>query len=418
MQNAPQGLRFHIGLFGRRNAGKSSLLNAIAGQSVSIVSPVPGTTADPVNKAMELPPLGPVLFIDTAGIDDEEAGIGALRADRSLKALDRCDAALVILSPDRLPDESEELLFRKLHEKNVPAAAVLSKSDLAAPSPELIGQLEARGIPFVSVSARTGAGLADLRGLLIRLAPEGFLDSMSMLGDLTEPARPVLLITPVDKEAPRGRLILPQVQAIRDVLDHRAWCVVTQEDLIPRVLEGLSRPPVLAVTDSQVFAAASSMVPLSIPLTSFSILLARMKGDLTLCAEGAASIRRLRDGARILIAEACTHHPVSDDIGREKIPRWLREKTGAALDFTFAQGQDFPADPSGFDLVIHCGACTFNRRAVLSRIHLCRERGVPFTNYGVCIAELHGILERALAPFPSALAAYRKAGGGVVADEL
>ena len=411
MQNTPRGLRFQIGLFGKRNAGKSSLLNAIAGQDVSIVSPVPGTTADPVNKAMELPPLGPVLFIDTAGIDDEEAGIGVLRADRSLKALDRCDAALVILSPDRLPDEAEELLFRKLAEKNIPAAAVLGKSDLAAPVPELTAFLEARKIPFVSVSARTGAGLSDLRGLLIRLAPEEFLSSMSMLGDLTERARPVLLITPVDKEAPRGRLILPQVQAIRDVLDHSAWCVVTQENLIPQVLSGLSAPPVLAVTDSQVFDTAAALVPPSVPLTSFSILMARMKGDLTLCAEGAAAIRRLHSGSRILIAEACTHHPVSDDIGREKIPRWLRKKTGVPLDFSFVQGTDFPADPLGFDLVIHCGACTFNRRAVLSRIHLCREKGVPFTNYGVCIAELHGILERALAPFPAALTAYRKAIG-------
>ena len=411
MQNTPRGFRFHIGLFGRRNVGKSSLLNAIAGQDVSIVSPVPGTTADPVNKAMELPPLGPVLFIDTAGIDDDEAGIGMLRADRSQKALDCCDAALVILSPDRLPDESEELLFRKLEEKKIPAAAVIGKSDLSAPIPELMTMLDTRKIPSVSVSSRTGAGLPELRKLLIQLAPEEFLSSLSMLGDLTKSGRPVLLITPVDKEAPRGRLILPQVQAIRDVLDHNAWCVVTQENLISRVLEGLSAPPVLAVTDSQVFDTAAALVPSSVPLTSFSILMARMKGDLTLCAEGAAAIRKLRDGSRILIAEACTHHPISDDIGREKIPRWLRQKTGAEIDFSFVQGSDFPSDPSGFDLVIHCGACTFNRRAVLSRILLCCERGVPFTNYGVCIAELHGILQRALAPFPDALAAYRKTVG-------
>lgn len=405
MQSTPRGLRLHIGIFGRRNAGKSSLLNALAGQDVSIVSDVPGTTADPVDKAMELPPLGPVVFIDTAGLDDDADGIGERRAERSYRAMDRCDMALVAGTADRW-DTLEDGLLEDFRRRGVPAAAVFTMTDRAPVPAELAGLMEREKHPFVSISVKTGEGLDALRALLVRLAPESALSDGVMLGDLTVPFKSVLLITPIDKEAPKGRMILPQVQAIRDALDHDAWCVVVRENAVTAALASLKEPPALAVTDSQVFGTVGKLVPETIPLTSFSILLARLKGDLAVCAAGAAAIDRLHDGSRILIAEACTHHPVQDDIGKVKIPRLLKKKTGKDLNFEWVSGPDFPSDLTGYDLLIHCGACTFNRRAVLTRMLACREQNVPFTNYGVCLAHVNGILERALAPFPGAAEAY------------
>lgn len=398
MQTAPKGLRLHIGIFGRRNSGKSSLLNSLVGQDVAIVSDVPGTTADPVEKPIEFLPLGPVLFIDTAGLDDDAETIGAMRADRSKRMIGRCDIAIITCSAGAWTHFDEDTLNELLKAK-LPVIAVFTKSDEAMPNESLVKRLEDMKVKCVSVSNKTQSGMADLRELIIRTAPEDFLSSHKMLGDLTSPLKPVLLITPIDKEAPKGRMILPEVQAIRDTLDSDAYCVVVKENAVQTALDNLKTPPVLAVTDSQAFATVSQIVPDSIPLTSFSILLARMKGDLTTCVEGARKIAELEDGAKVLIAEACSHPPIGEDIGRVKIPKWMLLKTGKKIEFTVVQGHDFPKDPSPYDLVIHCGACMFNRREVLSRMLLCREKNVPFTNYGVAIAALNGILERAVKPF-------------------
>lgn len=411
MLNTPKGLRLQIGFFGRRNAGKSSLLNALAGQDVSIVSDFPGTTTDPVEKAMEIPPLGPVLLIDTAGLDEASTGIGAQRAERSRRVFERCDLALLVANGSL--GETESRLLEEFRKKAIPCVVVFAQCDVLRPDASLLERLKREKIDFVETSAQTGEGIGELRAALIRNAPEGFLGSTPMLGDLVAPMSPVLLITPIDKEAPKGRMILPQVQAIRDVLDHDAYCVVVRENAVEQALRDLNRLPGLAVTDSQAFGTVSQLLPPEIPLTSFSILLARMKGDLATCAAGAAKIDRLRDGDCVLVAEACSHHPIGDDIGREKLPRWIRNHAQADVKFHFASGADFPEDLSPYALVLHCGACTFNRRAVLSRILRCREQGVPFTNYGVAIAHVHGILERALAPFPSVYEEFRKARGGV-----
>ena len=407
MLNTPKGLRLQIGIFGKRNAGKSSVLNAIVKQDVVIVSDFPGTTTDPVDKAMELQPLGPVLLIDTAGIDDDAAEIGAKRVERSRKVIDRCDMALLVFTADSWSTEEEELAAI-FNERHIPFLAVCNKTDLQQPGETLVNRLAELKVPLVPISIKDSTGLDLLREKLIEFAPEGYLVNRPVLGDLTTPEKPVLLITPIDKEAPKGRLIMPQVQAIRDALDHEAWCVVAKENAIGAALANMKETPVLAVTDSQVFGPVSKAVPPEIPLTSFSILMARMKGDLSACAAGAAAIAKLKPGDKILIAEGCAHHPIAEDIGRVKLPRWIREYTKFDLEFVHVQGQDFPADLSPYAMVIHCGACTFNRRAVLSRILQCERAGVPFTNYGVAIAFLHGILERALSPFPEALKAYHQ----------
>ena len=410
IQNTPKGLRLQIGFFGRRNAGKSSLLNALAGQDVVIVSEVPGTTTDPVEKPMELPPLGPVLLIDTAGLDEDPTVLGGKRVEKSRRIFDRTD--LAILVTDGGWSNTEEDVLSLFRERATPLIVVFNKSDLSAPDPALTARLDAAKIRHVAVSALANTGLASLRAALVDAAPEGFLGARPMLGDLIAPGDSVLLITPIDKEAPKGRMILPEVQAIRDTLDHDALCLCVTEHHIADMLARLKTPPALAVTDSQAFSIASRTVPPEIPLTSFSILLARMKGDLAACAAGAAAIDRLHDGSRVLVAEACTHHPIGDDIGRVKLPRWIREyRKTDGIQFTVAAGADFPEDLSPYDLVLHCGACTFNRRAVLSRILHCREQGVPFTNYGVAIAHIHGILKRALSPFPDAYEAFENAHG-------
>lgn len=409
MQNTPKGLRLQIGIFGRRNAGKSSLLNALTGQTVSIVSAVPGTTADPVEKPMELLPLGPVLLIDTAGVDDDAGELGALRAERSRKILERTDLALLV--SDGIWTRWEEELAAAFRQQNIPFIAVFSKTDLHRPEPQLLETLSGQKIPVVELSAAARQGIDDLRAAIIRQVPDHCINSIGMLDGLVPAGGPVLLITPIDKEAPRGRLILPQVQAIRDALDHDAWCIVVKENRVESVLANLKEPPVLAVTDSQVFDIAAKKIPANIPLTSFSILMARLKGDLTACAAGAGAIARLTNDSTVLIAEACSHPPIEEDIGRVKLPGWLRKHGLPDLKFRFVQGHDFPEDLEGIDLVIHCGACMFNRREVLSRILQCSRRQVPFTNYGTAAAYCFGILERALAPFPDALAAYRESIG-------
>jgi [FeFe] hydrogenase H-cluster maturation GTPase HydF len=398
MQPAPKSLRLHIGLFGRRNVGKSSLLNAITRQQVSIVSAQAGTTTDPVEKPMELLPLGPVLFVDTAGVDDEGA-LGELRMARTRLVLDRVDLGVIV--SDGAWGAFETGLLEQLRERKVPALVVRNKADLGLPAPSELG------VPQVAVSALNGTGILDLREALLALAPADFFDNRRLVADLVPPGELAVLVVPIDKEAPKGRLILPQVMAIRDLLDGEAMTLVVQERELASALERQKRPPALVVTDSQAFLKVAADVPTSVPMTSFSILMSRFQGDLAEQVRGALGIERLKGGDRVLMAETCSHHPVGEDIGRVKIPRWLTQYVGAKLEFSSVQGRDFPADLTPYQLVVHCGNCTGNRREMLSRIHRCREAGVPITNYGLTIAYSLGIFERALGPFPAALEASR-----------
>lgn len=406
MQRTPRGNRLHIALFGRRNVGKSSLLNALTRQDVSIVSAVAGTTTDPVEKPMELLPLGPVLFIDTAGIDDSGA-LGELRAAKTRAVLDRTDLAVLVSRQGDWSD-FEERLLDELRLRQIPVIVVSNQSDLGLAPPALRQRLQAAGVPLVETAATTGAGLLELREALIRAAPASLLDPPSIVGDLVPPGELAVLVVPIDMEAPKGRLILPQVQTIRDLLDSDAWCLVVKERELRAALARLTRPPALVVTDSQAFLKVAADTPPEVKLTSFSILFARHKGDLVELVRGALAIDRLQPGDRVLICEACTHHPIGDDIGRVKIPRWLRQYVGGDLDLRHYQGHDFPADLTGVNLVVHCGSCVQNRREMLSRILRCRTAGIPITNYGLTIAYTLGIFPRALEPFPAALDVYRR----------
>ncbi len=406
MQRTPKGFRLHIGLFGRRNAGKSSVLNAMTRQQVSIVSEVAGTTTDPVEKPMELLPIGPVLFIDTAGIDDAGA-LGQLRVEKTRQVFDRTDVGIIVVDAGQW-GPFEEAILGELKRREVPAVVVFNKSDLSLPDAALTDRLAESKTPRVEMVATAGQGVLDLREALIETVPEEFINAPPIVSDLIEPGELVLLVVPIDLEAPKGRLILPQVQTIRDLLDGDCCALMVKENGIRQALARLDRPPALVVTDSQAFAEVAARIPADVPLTGFSVLFARQKGDLGELVEGALAIERLRPGDRVLVAEACTHHPISDDIGREKIPRWLDERVGGRLDFTTTQGRDFPEDLSGYQLVIHCGACMWNRRAMLTRILHCHQAGVPVTNYGLTIAYTLGILDRALQPFPAALELYRQ----------
>jgi len=413
---APKGFRLHIGLFGRRNVGKSSLLNALTRQEVSIVSDIAGTTTDPVEKPMELLPLGPVLFIDTAGIDDVGA-LGEMRVARTRQVFDRTDLGVVVAQADEWGEFEEELL-RELTERELPTIVVFNKVDLCEPEVPLLDSLKARKIRHLRTVAIRSEGLLDLREALIRAAPEDFINAPSIMGDLVPAGELAVLVVPIDLEAPKGRLILPQVQAIRDCLDNDAYAMVVKERELRDALDRLNRPPALVVTDSQSFLKVAGDTPNDVLMTSFSILFGRYRGDLTEFVRGAAAIEDLKPGDHVLVAEACSHHPIGEDVGRVKIPRWLTQYVGGKLEFTHVQGHDFPDDVTPYDLIVHCGGCMWNRREMLSRMLRCRRQGVPITNYGVTIAYSLGIFERALAPFPAALEAYRahvreRAVGGV-----
>ncbi|MCK5850489.1 MAG: [FeFe] hydrogenase H-cluster maturation GTPase HydF [Kiritimatiellae bacterium] len=397
MQKTPKGLRLHIGMFGRRNVGKSSFLNTVTAQKVSIVSEVAGTTTDPVEKAMEMLPLGPVLFIDTAGIDDVGA-LGALRIASSKKAIERTDIAVLVADPDCW-DEFEVSLLDWFASEERPVIVVFNKTDLSKPTDDMLAELARRDIPWMMSVASEGKGKNEFRQLLIDTVPDEFLESVSIVGDIVAAGEMVVLVVPIDLEAPKGRLILPQVQTIRDILDNDACCVVVKENHLSNVLENLKEKPALVVTDSQAFLEVSKDVPDDIPMTSFSILFARLKGDLKALAAGALAIESLKPGDKILVSEACTHHPIGGDIGREKIPAWINEYVGGELVFDTVSGRDFPDDLASYKLVIHCGSCTFNRRQMLSRILMCSKAGVPITNYGVAIAFILGLFDRALKPF-------------------
>jgi [FeFe] hydrogenase H-cluster maturation GTPase HydF len=418
LTDTPRGMRLHIALFGRRNVGKSSLLNAITRQNVSIVSAQAGTTTDPVEKPMELLPLGPVLFIDTAGLDDVGA-LGELRTRRTLQVFDRTDLGVIVTEAGEW-GEFEDRILAELQSRGTPAVAVFNKMDTADGRPpvpaQAAQQLADLKIRTVRVSALRREGILDFRQALLDSAPEHFIENPSILSDLVGPDGLAVLVVPVDKEAPRGRLILPQVQSIRDLLDADAMALVVKERELRTALERLKQPPRLVVTDSQAFLKVAGDTPRDVPMTSFSILFARFKGDLTTQVEGAMALENLRPGDRILISEACSHHPIADDIGRVKIPRWLNQYVGGKLEVDTVQGHDFPEDISAYKAVIHCGACTFNRRAMLSRILRCKQAGVPITNYGLAIAYSLGIFERALEPFPAALDVVRAAREAATAE--
>lgn len=406
MQKTPKTFRCHIGFFGRRNVGKSSLLNAITRQNVSIVSDFAGTTTDPVEKPMELLPLGPVLFIDTAGIDDMGA-LGEMRIQKTHQAMDRTDIAVIVAEAGFF-GEFEERLLAEFDKRRIPTVIVFNKSDLYKPSTSLLDSFKKFGIRAIATSASSGEGIPDLRQALLDSAPEDFVNNPPLINDLVGPGESVVLVVPIDKEAPKGRLIMPQVQTIRELLDNDSLCLVTKERELRAALDNLKRPPKLVVTDSQAFLKVSADTPPEIPLTSFSILFARRQGDLTEMVKGAMAIDDLQSGDKVMIAESCSHHPIGEDIGRVKIPRWLAQYVGGKLDITVTQGRDFPENLSEYRLVIHCGSCMFNRRTMLSRIIKCRDAGVPITNYGLTIAYTLGIFERALQPFPAALQVYKE----------
>jgi len=391
---APRGVRLVIALAGRRNAGKSSLINALTGQETAIVSDTPGTTTDPVAKHYELLPLGPVTFYDTAGLDDEGV-LGALRVKATRKILYRCDVAVVVIGHDG-PTAYERDLLATIRAMGVPCIVAWNKADLRtddAPLPEDWDE------PVLHVSAATGMGVDRLKERIIAAAPPEYSQERLILGDLIREGDQVLLVVPIDLAAPKGRLILPQVQVLREILDCDAIGTVVKEREIEAALTGFNSPPALVVTDSQVVLSVAGDVPDDIPLTTFSTLFARYKGDLDRLIAGASAIDTLQDGDTILIGEACSHHDVADDIGRVKIPRWMTQYTGKDLNFEVYSGHDFPEDLERFALVVHCGACMLNRTEMLRRITECERRGVPVTNYGVAISKLQGVLDRVLRPF-------------------
>ena len=409
LNQTPSGERLHISIFGRRNSGKSSLINALTGQKVAIVSEVPGTTTDPVTKAMEILPIGPVVITDTAGIDDVGA-LGELRVEKTLRVLEKTDLAILIIEAEQIPSDWEDKLAEMVKERKIPMVVVESKIDQRPTSPTRpTGPTgvwaEERGLPFVGVSAVTGEGIEALKQALISNAPEGFAES-SIVGDLISPGDAVVLVVPIDKAAPKGRLILPQVMTLRDALDHDAYSVVVKERELKAALANLNRKPKIVITDSQAFLKVAADTPRDVWMTSFSILMARYKGNFEEFVAGARALKRLKIGDRVLISEGCTHHRQQDDIGTVQIPRWLRQMVGGELEFGFSSGIEFPADFKTYNLIIHCGSCTLNRREVLYRQRMAREAGTPMTNYGITLAFVHGILDRALEPFPLAKALW------------
>ncbi|MCR5266468.1 MAG: [FeFe] hydrogenase H-cluster maturation GTPase HydF [Cyanobacteria bacterium RUI128] len=394
---ALKSLRLHISIFGKTNVGKSSLLNAVTGQSVSIVSDIKGTTTDVVEKSAELFPIGPVAFLDTAGIDDKTE-LSNERIEKTLNVLNRTDVAVLVITADGLSDYDTGMI-EKFGELDIPYLVIINKSDLEKISPEKLAQAQSYTKNVIELSALKTHDITDrFVSALVKLVPEDFVSPKTIAGDLLQPSDVVVLVTPIDKEAPKGRLILPQVQTIRDILDNTCIAVVTQVDNLKYTMEMLKTKPKLVVTDSQAFKEVNEIVPAEIPLTSFSILFARLKGDLVSFRKGANSISSLKQGDKVLILESCTHHAIDDDIARVKIPKLLEKKLGFKPVFEYKTGHDFP-DISDYKLIIHCGACMTNRKEVLSRILIANKNNVPITNYGIVISYCLGILERAVAVF-------------------
>ncbi len=389
LNSTPSAERLHIGIFGKRNAGKSSVINAITGQDLAIVSDVKGTTTDPVYKAMELLPLGPVVLIDTPGLDDE-GELGAMRVRKSYQVLNKTDIALVIADASDGAGAEENALIARIRAKGIPYLLVYNKSDRGTGAP----------LPpdAIAVSAKTGENIHALKERIGALIPQGG-NGKRIVGDLLSPSDVVVLVVPVDAAAPKGRLILPQQQTIRDILDASAIAVVSKETELSDTLAALARPPRMVITDSQAFGVVSKLVPQEIPLTSFSILFARYKGNLAAAVRGAKAVDSLRDGDAVLICEGCTHHRQCGDIGTQKLPAWIRQHTGVSPAFSFTSGGDFPDDLAGYRLIVHCGGCTLNEREMQYRLKCAADAGVPMTNYGTMIAYIHGVLARSVAPF-------------------
>ncbi len=401
MKTTPKSLRLHIALFGRTNVGKSSFLNLIAGQDVAIVSEQAGTTTDVVEKPMELLPIGPVVFLDTPGIDDTST-LGEKRIGRAEKVFDRADVILLLHEGDRVT-EFEERVAATAEEKKIPVIRIANKADLFdRKDAKTQGLIE---VNSTDLSSRDRV-LAALKAELLRVCPDDFISPPPLVGDLVKAGGLAMLVVPIDLQAPKGRLILPQVSTIRDALDNDAATLVCKEREYAHMLSILKQKPDLAICDSQMVLKMVADTPPEIPCTTFSILFARLKGDLRKLAMGAATIDRLGPGDKVLIAESCSHHALEDDIGRVKIPRWLRQYVGVDLEIDVYAGRDFPDNLSEYKLAVQCGGCMQNRREVLSRIERCEAAGVPITNYGLCIAQTQGVLRRVLSPFPAALMAY------------
>lgn len=399
MLNTPKALRLHIALMGRVNAGKSSFLNLITGQDVSITSAHEGTTTDVVEKNQELLPIGPITWLDTAGLGDE-TDLGEKRLEKTQAVWNRSDIVLLICEGDKIGKYEEEII-KEAENRNLPLIKIFNKADKFACDGEGIK------VNALDLSSRDDV-LGKLKAELIKVCPEDFINQPTILGDLAPKQSHVVLLVPIDKEAPKGRLIMPQVQAIRDALDNDQIVTVVKENEYTKALENMKTPPALVVCDSQVVDFMVKNTPEEIICTTFSILFARMKGDIVKLVEGAAAIKNLQNGDKVLIAESCTHHAIEDDIGRVKIPNLLRRKTGKDLIINHVAGHDFPADLAEYKLVVQCGGCMHNRREMLSRINKCEQAGVPITNYGVCISELKGVLRQVLKPFPQALSIYEK----------
>lgn len=402
MNETPSADRVHIGFFGRRNAGKSSIVNKVTGQELAVVSDVKGTTTDPVSKAMELLPMGPVVIIDTPGIDDE-GYLGELRVLKAKQVLNRVDVAVLIVDATVGKTSVDEELIRIFKEKEIPYLVVYNKADLLKTKDgnqfSSENKLNQNAEQSIYASAVTGQNIYELKERIASLAVTDEL-KLRLVGDLLEPSDFAILVVPIDKAAPKGRLILPQQQTIRDVLEAGAVAIVIKEDELSNTLETLGKKPKLVITDSQVFAKVSKETPEDIWLTSFSILFARFKGNLKAAAAGAAAIDRLKDGDKILISEGCTHHRQCDDIGTVKLPRWIRNYTGKDLEFEYSSGREFPEDVTKYSLIVHCGGCMLNEREMRYRQKCALDQEIPITNYGIAIAYMQGILKRCVEMFP------------------
>ncbi len=398
MQKTPKSLRLHIAIFGRRNVGKSSILNVLTQQDVSIVSDIAGTTTDPVEKAMELLPIGPVLFIDTAGLDDSGT-LGKLRIEKTYKVFERADIILLVTEVN-VWSEYEERIVKEAKKRNTPLLVILNKIDVFNPDEKIKARLEKLEISHIEICAKSydWNATARIKTEIIKSLPNDWIIPSPIIADLIEPGDLIILVIPIDKEAPKGRIILPQQQTLREILDKKAMALLLDEKNLGKAISNLKQKPKMAVTDSQVFKEVVNVTPLEISVTTFSTLFARAKGDLKELVKGANEIDRLKIGDKVLIAEACTHHPIGEDIGRVKIPGWIKKKIGGEIKFDISAGRDFPQDLKQYKLIVHCGSCMLNRKETLSRIYEAKNQGVPITNYGIAIAHLHRNLERVLKP--------------------
>mgnify|MGYP000037294501 FL=1 len=400
LNNTPSSERVHIGIFGRRNAGKSSLINAVTSQNLAIVSDIKGTTTDPVMKAMELLPLGPVVLIDTPGLDDS-GELGLMRIQKAHQALNRCDIAVLVIDALEGITPEDGKILEKIQKKQIPCILAINKCDLLSSfdSPVPLTDSLPDSIHTIRISARNGQGIFELKEMLAASLPEED-KGRRIVGDLIHPSSLVILVIPIDKAAPKGRLILPQQQTIRDILDSGAYALTVRETELAAALSSLGRTPDLVITDSQAFSYVAKIVPEEIPLTSFSILFARYKGNLKTLADGARALDSLKADDTILISEGCTHHRQCEDIGTVKLPNLILKHTGCKdLTFSFTSGTEFPADLSGFSMIVHCGGCTLNEREMKYRLSCAEDAGIPITNYGTAIAHMNGILPRCLQPF-------------------